>query len=163
MKLNVLSSQLCRCLKLISVYLVAVVMIWLVASTGAQAAPETFEITVYRAPSCSCCGGWMKHLTTQGFQTRNVLTSDMNAVKQQHRVPNDLASCHTAVINGYVIEGHVPANDIKRLIAQKPNVAGIAVPGMPIGTPGMESENVPDPFSVFSFDQQGKAEAFNQY
>ena len=163
MKLNVLNSQLYRCLKLIAVYLVAVVMIWLVASTGAHAAPEALEITVYRDPSCSCCGGWMEHLTTQGFQVRNVLTSDMGAVKQQYRVPNDLASCHTAVINGYVIEGHVPANDIKRLIAEKLDVAGIAVPGMPIGTPGMESENVPDPFSVFSFDQQGKAKTFNQY
>jgi hypothetical protein len=70
-------------------------------------------------------------------------------------VPNDLASCHTAVINGYVIEGHVPANDIKRLIAEKSDVVGITVPGMPIGAPGMESGNVQEPFTVFSFDEKG--------
>ncbi|MBV8887347.1 MAG: DUF411 domain-containing protein [Chroococcidiopsidaceae cyanobacterium CP_BM_RX_35] len=164
MKLNVLITQLRRYLKFLAVYLVAGVIIWLVANTGSvQAAPEALKITVYRDPSCSCCGGWMEHLNTQGFQVKNVLTSDMNALKQQYRVPNDLASCHTAVINGYVIEGHVPANDIKRLIAEKLNAAGIAVPGMPIGTPGMESKNVRDPFSVFSFDQKGEAEAFNQY
>jgi len=161
MKLNVSSFPLRRYLKLLAVYLVAVI-IWLSAATGVQAASEAW-ITVYRDPSCSCCGGWMEHLTAQGFQPRNVLTSDMNALKQRYHVPNDLASCHTAVINGYVIEGHVPANDIKRLIAEHLDVAGIAVPGMPIGTPGMESEKVQEPFTVFSFDAQGNAEAFNQY
>lgn len=86
----------------------------------------------------------------------------MNALKQQYGVPNDLASCHTAVINGYVIEGHIPADDIKRLLAEQPMVAGIAVPEMPIGSPGMESGDVREPFTVFSFDKQG-TEAFNQY
>lgn len=136
---------------------------WLAAAKSAEAASEALEITVYRNPSCSCCGGWMDHLTAQGFQPRNVSTSDMNALKQQYRVPNDLASCHTAVIDGYVIEGHVPANDIKRLVAKQLDVAGIAVPGMPIGTPGMESGNVREPFTVFEFDEQGNAEAFNQF
>lgn len=163
MKLNVSISQIRRYMKLLVVYFVAAVIISLFVTTGAEAASEALEITVYRNPSCSCCGGWMDHLTAQGFQPRNVLTPDMNALKEQYRVPNDFASCHTAVINGYVIEGHVPADDIKRLIAEQLDVAGIAVPGMPIGTPGMESGNVREPFTVFSFDEQGNAQAFNQY
>ncbi len=161
--INVLSSQIRRYMKLLAVYLVAAAIIWLAGATDAEANSKASEITVYRNPSCSCCGGWIAHLTAQGFQPRNVLTSDMNALKEQYGVPNDLASCHTAVINGYVIEGHVPANDIKRLIAEKLDVAGIAVPGMPIGTPGMESGNVQEPFTVFSFDEQGNAEAFNHH
>lgn len=163
MKLNISSSPLRRYLKLFAVCLVAGVIILLAAATGAEAATGALKITVYRNPSCSCCGGWMDYLTTQGFQPRNVLTSDMNALKQQYGVPNDLASCHTAVINGYVIEGHVPADDIKRLLAEQPTVAGIAVPQMPIGTPGMESGDVREPFTVFSFDEQGNTKAFNQY
>ena len=163
MKLNISSSRLRRYLKLFAVCLVAGIIILLAAATGAEAATDALKITVYRNPSCSCCGGWMDYLTTQGFQPRNVLTSDMNALKQQYGVPNDLASCHTAVINGYVIEGHIPANDIKRLLAEQPTVTGIAVPEMPIGTPGMESGDVREPFTVFSFDQQGNTEAFNQY
>lgn len=161
MKLNIL-SPLRRYLKLFAVYLVAGVIILLVAATSAEAATSA-SITVYRNPSCSCCGGWVNYLTTQGFQPRNVLTSDMNALKQQYGVPNDLASCHTAVINGYVIEGHIPTDNIKRLLAEQPMVAGIAVPEMPIGTPGMESGDVREPFTVFSFDRQGNTEAFNQY
>ncbi len=162
MKLNISSSPLHRYLKLFAVCLVAGVIILLAAATSAEAATGALKITVYRHPSCSCCGGWMDYLTTQGFQPRNVLTSDMNALKQQYGVPNDLASCHTAVINGYVIEGHIPADDIKRLLAEQPMVAGIAVPEMPIGSPGMESGDVREPFTVFSFDKQG-TEAFNQY
>ena len=163
MKLNISSSRLRRYLKLFAVCLVAGIIILLAAATGAEAATDALKITVYRNPSCSCCGGWMDYLTTQGFQPKNVLTSDMNALKQQYGVPNDLASCHTAVINGYVIEGHIPADDIKRLLAERPTVTGIAVPEMPIGTPGMESGDVREPFTVFSFDQQGNTEAFNQY
>jgi hypothetical protein len=163
MKLNISISLLRRYLKLFAVCLVAGVIILLTAATCAEAATDALKITVYRNPSCSCCGGWMDYLTTQGFQPKNVLTSDMNALKQQYGVPNDLASCHTAVINGYVIEGHIPADDIKRLLAERPTVTGIAVPEMPIGTPGMESGDVREPFTVFSFDQQGNTEAFNQY
>ena len=157
--INLLSSQLRRYTKLFAVYL-AVVIIWLAGATGAEAVSKPLDITVYRDPSCSCCGKWIAHLTAQGFQPKNVLNSDMDALKKQYGVPDDLASCHTAVINGYVIEGHVPANDIKRLIAEKSDVVGITVPGMPIGAPGMESGNVQEPFTVFSFDEKGHAEAF---
>ena len=128
-----------------------------------MAASSTSKMTVYRDPSCSCCGGWIAHLVEQGFQPKEIATLNMDTLKQQHGVPNDLASCHTAVIQGHVIEGHVPAEDIKRLLAQHPKVAGIAVPGMPVGTPGMENGDQREPFTVFSFDKQGNARAFNQY
>ena len=163
MKLNVLISQRHRYIKLLAVYFVAGVIIWLATVTGAEAAPEALKITVHRDPSCSCCGGWIEHLSTQGFQPKNVLTPDMIALKQQYGVSSDLASCHTAVIDGYVIEGHVPADDIKRLISEKLDVAGIAVPGMPVGTPGMESGNIREPFTVFSFDKQGNTKVFKQH
>lgn len=161
---KVSSSQIRLYIKLIAVCFVAIAAaISLTTATSAAAASIASKITVYRDPSCSCCGGWIEHLTAQGFQPRNVLTSNIYALKQQYGVPNDLASCHTAVINGYIIEGHVPADEIKRLLAEKPDVAGITVPGMPIGTPGMESGNIREPFTVFSFDEQGNKQVFNHY
>lgn len=150
MHLNVLSSQIRRYLKPLIICLVAVI-ISLSMTSSAEAASEALKITVYRDPSCTCCGGWVKHLTAQGFQPKNVMTSNMDALKQKYGVPEDLASCHTAIINGYVIEGHVPADNIKHLLAEKSNVSGIAVPGMPLGTPGMESGDVREPFTVVSF------------
>ncbi|MDZ4878009.1 MAG: hypothetical protein CLLPBCKN_007444 [Chroococcidiopsis cubana SAG 39.79] len=121
------------------------------------------EMVVYRSPSCSCCGGWIDYMKKQGFQTKVILTSDIEAVKQKYSVPDRLASCHTAVIDGYVVEGHVPVHDVKRLLQEKPNVVGISVPQMPVGTPGMEMGDRKDPFTVFSFDRQGRAKAFNKY
>lgn len=159
-----LSSQSCRFIKFLAVCLIALgVILSPATAVSAAVVPDALEIRVYREPFCSCCGGWMDHLSTKGFQPKNVPTPDMVTLKQQYGVPNDLASCHTAVINGYVIEGHVPAQDIKRLLAGQFDVAGIAVPGMPIGTPGMESGEVREPFTVFSFDKQGNAEVFSQY
>ena len=121
------------------------------------------EMVVYRSPSCGCCGGWIDYMKKQGFQTKAILTSDIEAVKQKYHVPDRLASCHTAIIDGYVVEGHVPVHDVKRLLQEKPNVAGISVPQMPVGTPGMEMGDRKDPFTVFSFDRQGRAKAFNKY
>jgi hypothetical protein len=102
-------------------------------------------------------------LKAQGFKTTDIKTEYMEAIKQKYNVPQDMASCHTGVINGYVIEGHVPGEDIKRLVSQKPNVVGIAVPGMPIGTPGMEVSNKKEPFNVVSFDKKGKLKVLSQY
>lgn len=164
MKIKMLSSHITRYIKLLAVWFVAIgVIMLLTTSTSAEAAVDALGITVYRDPSCTCCGGWMRHLTSQGFQPKNISTADIDGIKQQYGVPNKLASCHTAVINGYVIEGHVPADDIKRLLAEQPDVVGIAVPGMPTGTPGMESGDVFESFTVFSFDQQGNAKIFSQY
>lgn len=152
----------CLTLLVVSAVMVAAV-IGLSPIVSAEAASDAGEITVYRDPSCHCCGRWMDHLTVHGFRPENVESADMNTLKQQYGVPADLMSCHTALINGYWIEGHVPAADIQRLLAEQPEVAGIAVPGMPVGTPGMESGDQRDSFTVFSFDKQGNTNVFNQY
>ena len=121
------------------------------------------NINVYRSPECSCCGGWIDHLKKHGFSVQDFPTPDIEAVKQSYKVPDNLTSCHTAIVNGYVIEGHVPANDIKRLLQEKPNVSGLSVPQMPVGTPGMEIGDKKDPFSVFSFAHSDKVMVFNDY
>ncbi|WP_413160749.1 DUF411 domain-containing protein [Capilliphycus salinus ALCB114379] len=121
------------------------------------------NITVHRSPTCGCCKAWVQHLEANGFQTTDIVTEDVAAVKQEYGIPNELTSCHTAVIDGYAIEGHVPAADIKRLLAEKPQVSGLAVPQMPIGSPGMESGNIKEPFAVLSFGEDGGVKTFNQY
>ncbi|MBC6429639.1 DUF411 domain-containing protein [Nostoc sp. HG1] len=123
----------------------------------------SLNATVYHSPDCNCCGGWIDHLKAQGFQITDFSTPDIETVKQKYNVPDNLSSCHTAIVNGYVIEGHVPADDIKRLLQEKPNVTGLSVPQMPVGTPGMEMGDRKDPFSVLSFDSKGSVAVFNKY
>jgi hypothetical protein len=108
-------------------------------------------IEVFRSESCGCCGQWVKHMQEAGFTVSETITEDMDAVKQQHGVTEELASCHTAIAAGYVIEGHIPAEDVQRLLTEKPDVTGIAVPGMPIGSPGMEVGDEQEPYAVLSF------------
>ena len=164
MKRNGFCAQMRQFMQLLTISFIAIAASILLVSAPSLAAPsKSLEINVYRNPSCSCCGGWMKHLAAQGFQPTESTTSDMEKIKQQYGVPDALSSCHTAVIDRYVIEGHVPVEDIKRLLVEQPNVTGIAVPGMPIGTPGMEDGQRRDAFTVFSFDKQGNAAAFNRY
>lgn len=136
------------------------------ALQGADVAEQvsmTSELTVFRSPTCGCCSQWIEHMEAAGFQVKDTVTEDMTAVKEQHGVPANLASCHTTIANGYVIEGHIPADDVQRLLAEKPNVAGIAVPGMPIGSPGMESGNYVEPYTVFSFTQSGETTTFAEH
>ncbi len=123
----------------------------------------SLNITVHRSPTCGCCKAWVQHLEDNGFQTTDIVTEDVATVKHQYGIPDELTSCHTAVIDGYAIEGHVPASDIKRLLAEKPQVSGLAVPQMPMGSPGMESGNIKEPFSVLSFRPDGRVKTFNQY
>ena len=104
-------------------------------STVANAA----QLTVMKSPYCGCCAKWIEHVQQHGFTVKVVDTEDMASVKKRLGVPDRLASCHTTMAGGYFIEGHVPAADIKRLLAQKPKATGIAVPGMPAGSPGMEA------------------------
>ncbi len=141
-----------------------------VASAGSSVwdkSNETYtgskEITVYRDPNCSCCSAWIKHLEKHDFKVIDIKSNDMNAVKRRLNVPQKLASCHTATIGGYVIEGHVPADDIKRLLKKKPNFVGLTVPEMPVGPPGMERGNKKDPFAVIKFDAEGNSDSFNEY
>ena len=117
---------------------------------GTVFAVEQRAITVHRDPDCGCCLGWAQHLQKAGFRTKLLETKDLDAVKKRLGVPDDLAACHTAEIAGYVVEGHVPAIALKRFLAEKPNATGLAVPGMPIGSPGMEGGR-PEKYDVVLF------------
>ena len=124
----------------------------------------TTEMTVYRSPTCGCCGVWVEHAQQHGFKIEDIETEEMEALKQKHNIPAELASCHTTIIDGYVMEGHIPADDIKRFLAEKPdNMLGLSVPGMPIGTPGMEAKDIKQPFQVLAFNDQGEVQVFNEY
>ncbi|HIK06425.1 MAG TPA: DUF411 domain-containing protein [Trichormus sp. M33_DOE_039] len=122
---------------------------------------STPQVTVYRSPSCSCCGNWLEHIQKQGLKIQaDIKTDDMDTIKQKYNLPQELASCHTAIIDGYVMEGHIPADDIKRFLQQQPQLAGLAVPGMPIGSPGMELGNTQEPFNVMAFNHKGEVQVF---
>jgi hypothetical protein len=112
-------------------------------------------ITVHKDPTCGCCSGWVRHLQNAGFVTNVIETRDLDAVKGQLGVPDDLAACHTAQLADYVIEGHVPAVALKRLLAEKPKATGLAVPGMPVGSPGMEG-GPPERYDVMLFESNGR-------
>jgi len=121
------------------------------------------EIEVYRDPDCQCCHKWITHLEQNKFNVIDKLTRDMATVKQAVALPKPMASCHTAIIDGYIIEGHVPAADIQRLLLDKPDIAGLSVPQMPVGTPGMEMGQRKDNFVVFQFDKSGQFKPFSKY
>lgn len=126
----------------------------------AEETAKPAEMTVYRSPTCGCCENWLEHVKESGIKIKDVVSDDMQAIKAKLGLPDKLASCHTAVIDGYVIEGHVPAADIQRLLQTKPKVLGIAAPGMPMGSPGMEVGNKKDEYEVKSFDKDGHFEVF---
>lgn len=119
-------------------------------------------ITVYKSPTCGCCGAWIKHMERNGFEVTTYDSDKMSEVKQMLGVKPEHASCHTAEIGGYLIEGHVPAKDIRRLLSERPKVAGLAVPGMPMGSPGMEGK-YSEPYQVITFDKQGNTTTFSRY
>lgn len=125
-----------------------------------DAAPSSAPVTVFRSPTCGCCGLWSDHMREAGFEVEDNITSDMDTVKQQLGVTPAMASCHTAIIGHYILEGHVPAADVQKLLADQPDVAGLAAPGMPMGSPGMEQGGSAEPYTVFSFDHQGESAPF---
>src|SRR5258705_258631 len=118
-------------------------------------AAEDHVITVHKDPNCGCCTGWVQHLQKAGFTVKTIETTDLDAVKARLGVPADLAACHTAQVAGYLVEGHVPAVALQRFLAEKPNAAGLAVPGMPVGSPGMEGGK-PEPYDVILFGPAGR-------
>lgn len=120
-------------------------------------------LSAYRSSTCGCCKGWLEHLKAAGFRVADNVVEDLVAIKRTHRVPVDLSSCHTATVAGYVIEGHVPASAIRSLLRQRPAVAGLAVPGMPLGSPGMESALRGEAYTVFSFTGDGDVRSFQQF
>lgn len=127
------------------------------ASSAALADGES--IHVYKSPTCGCCAKWIDHLETNGFDVITSEVPDVDPIKRANGVPTKLSSCHTAVISGYVIEGHVPAADITRLLAERPKIAGLAVPGMPTGSPGMEGPS-PERYEVVAFDSNAATSTF---
>lgn len=125
---------------------------------GAQIAPR---VMVYKNPSCGCCGDWVKHMRANGFRVEVADVDDVAPIRQRHAVPESLASCHTALVDGYFIEGHVPASDVWRLLRERPKVKGLAVPGMVVGSPGME-QGPPQPYATMVFDGRG-SRVFQQH
>ena len=116
-------------------------------------------ITVYKDPDCGCCKAWVEYMTKHGYRVDAKDTRDIATIKSNLGVPTALQSCHTALVGGYIIEGHVPAEDITRLLKQKPRIAGLAVPGMPAGSPGMEGPR-PVHYQVIAFERSGKTSVF---
>lgn len=142
------------------------------APLALQAAPdiETLartdaDIKVFKTATCGCCSSWVAHLRAHGFDVESVdvAQAELNGIKQAAGLDRELASCHTAFIDGYVIEGHVPAADVRRLSTQRPDLVGLSVPGMPIGSPGMEMGDRRDPFDVLAVHDAGETSVFNAY
>jgi len=144
--------------------LLSAFLVTMTFSVLAYAGPvSAAEVTVYKSATCGCCKKWVQHLQTNGFSVRAINVDDVVKYKSANGVPLMLGSCHTAVVDGYVIEGHVPANDIKRLLKERPAVSGLAVPGMPVGSPGMEQGGRKDRYNVISFDKQGRTSVFSSH
>jgi hypothetical protein len=133
---------------------------------GAAAIVQAGEVVeVYRAEGCDCCGKWAEYLKKNGFEVRlhNLSPSRLSRLKSEARVPEEHASCHTAKVGGYVIEGHVPVEDIKRLLSDRPKAIGLSVPGMPIGSPGMEVGDEKEPYEVLLLKADGNAEVYAKH
>jgi len=130
----------------------------LIACSTADQAPRL--VRVYKSPSCGCCGDWVTHLRQSGFEVAVEEVEDLGPVALRLGVPEAVRSCHTGEIGGYFVEGHVPAADIQRLLAERPNALGISVPGMPIGSPGMERGNVRQRYQTLLVDRSGAASVF---
>jgi hypothetical protein len=120
------------------------------------------EVQVFKSPTCGCCTKWEKHLEARGFRIQSTHVDDLTRIKRWYGVPADAAACHTAIVEGYVIEGHVPVADVERLLRERPEVRGLIVPGMPLGSPGMESPT-PEPYSVYTFDGSGLGSVYSRH
>ncbi|HRV78972.1 MAG TPA: DUF411 domain-containing protein [Thauera sp.] len=127
----------------------------------AFASPD--EVVMYKDPNCGCCGKWAEHMRSAGFAVKEVASARMELVKQEAGVPEALGSCHTAKVGGYVVEGHVPAADVRRMLAEKPAIRGLSAPGMPLGSPGMEGPYPAERYDVVSFDAQGRSAVFSKH
>lgn len=133
-----------------------------VAATPRAVSDSAFSVVVYKSPSCGCCKEWVNYMRRSGFQVSAIDTTDLDAIKRRYGVASQHASCHTATVGGYVIEGHVPAEDIRRLLADRPSVAGLAVPGMPVGSPGMEGL-YKQAYEVLAFTRGGTSTVFAKH
>ena len=132
------------------------------ATAFIASAAHAAQLTVHKSPYCGCCAKWIEHVEKHGFTEKVVETEEMAAVKKRLGVPEKLASCHTSMTGGYFIEGHVPASDIKRLLKENKDVAGLAVPGMPMGSPGMDGPRKA-PYDVLTFRSGGKTSVYSNH
>lgn len=121
------------------------------------------QVEVFKNPSCGCCGAWAEHMRAAGFRVKVTPVADTAAVRQRLGMPDIYGSCHTATVGNYVVEGHVPASEVLRLLAQRPAAVGLAVPGMPAGAPGMEAGARRDPYQVLLVPRTGQAVVFARY
>lgn len=133
------------------------------AAAGAPLLAADDEVVMYKDPNCGCCGKWADHMRSHGFKVREIATQEMGKVKREAGLPAELGSCHTAKVGGYIVEGHVPAADVRRMLDERPKVAGISAPGMPLGSPGMEGPYEAERYEVVSFDRQGKVEIYARH
>jgi hypothetical protein len=127
------------------------------------AAPPPPEVQVFKSPSCGCCGSWVEHMRAAGFTVKVTEVNDTAAARKRLGLPDRYGSCHTATVAGYVLEGHVPAAEVKRLLASRPKAIGLAVPGMPPSAPGMDVPGRKDPYEVLLVDSSGQSSVFAKY
>ncbi|MFO7304029.1 MAG: DUF411 domain-containing protein [Gammaproteobacteria bacterium] len=129
----------------------------------AKSSSSPAKVAVYKTPTCGCCSAWVEHLRRHGFEVVTHDLDNLGPIKQRVGVPYGMGSCHTAEVNGYFIEGHVPAAEVKRLLAQRPKARGLTVPGMPIGSPGMESGDRVEPYKVHLVHEDGTTSVYATY
>ena len=145
-------------------WMIAILLLCFGSPAAAMASTAGEEVVVFRSAYCECCEAWESHIAEAGFVVQDHVADDMDGIKDAMGVPADSASCHTARVAGYVVEGHVPAASIQRMLKERPEIKGLAAPGMPMGSPGMEVDGmVADPFSVFSIANNGTMVEFDFY
>ena len=144
-------------------FLSAVAGLSAVASVPARAATAWPAVDVFKSPTCGCCGAWVEHLKASGFDVRVTEVDDTAAARKRLGMPDAFGSCHTATVGGYVLEGHVPAAEVKRLLGANPKAIGLAVPGMPVGSPGMEVGSRRDPYDVLLVERDGRSTVYAHY
>lgn len=144
-------------------FLLTAVAVAAASITPAFAADKLPLVQVYKSPTCGCCGAWVEHMRAAGFTVNVTEVDDTTATRKRYGFPDRFGSCHTAIVGGYVVEGHVPAAEVKRLLAVKPAALGISVPGMPVGSPGMEVGHRQDPYDVYLIDKSGREIVFAHY
>ena len=132
-----------------------------VASAAATVPADAPLVTVYKSPTCGCCKAWASYMEREGFRVETRDVTDLAAVKDSLGVPSDLSSCHTGTVEGYVVEGHVPAESVRRMLGERPDARGLAVPGMPIGSPGMEQGDLRQPYDVLVVGEGGEAAVYD--
>lgn len=143
--------------------LCAILFLLPVVLLSACANAEQKTVVVYKSPTCGCCTKWVAHMEQNGFKVESHNVQDVSPYKKQYGIAKSLASCHTALVGGYVIEGHVPASDILRLLREKKDIKGLAVPAMPVGTPGMEMGNRKDKYNVIAIHKDNTTSIWSSY